>query len=188
MFKREKTNHVRSTRRSRRRGASLLAPAALAAVLAGGGDVRAGAPETTGALEEDTGEISHAQLRRLAEHPDRERRLSLAATLPAVMAWMTPIERMALVSSWATSRSPHLRLAIARALRHMAREAPTPGALSAIEHLAGDPDPAVRAAVAEAAWLRRREDPTRLIAVLHRLAEDDNLFVQEVARLALGDT
>ncbi len=64
---------------------------------------------------------------------------------------------------------------------------PVPGSFTAIEHLAADPDPAVRAAIVEAAWLRRHESPERLMAVLDRLAEDDNLFVQEVARLALGD-
>ena len=42
-------------------------------------------------------------------------------------------------------------------------------------------------AIAEAAWLRRRENPARLIGVLHRLADDGHPFVCEVARLALGD-
>jgi hypothetical protein len=182
MFKREKPR-----RPAQRRHTPLLAPAALAAVLAGNGDARAGDSETRFVVDEDTGDITHEQLRRLAEHPDRERRLSLAALLPEALAWMTALERTNLVASWATSRSPHLRLAIARALRHIPARPPTPGSLTAIEHLAGDPDPAVRSAIAEAAWLRRREDPIRMISVLHRLAEDDNLFVQEVARLALGD-
>jgi HEAT repeat protein len=157
-------------------------------VLAGGADPAAAADGSArdDAAEEDVADLtSHAHLQRLAEHPDRDRRLALAALLPDVLAWMTPLERVELIASWASSTSPQLRLAIARALRHAP---PVPGSIVAIEHLAGDPDPAVRAAIAEAAWLRRRESPDDLIAVLHRLAEDDNLFVQEVARLALGDT
>jgi hypothetical protein len=168
-----------------RRRAPLLAPAALAALLAGGGDAAARAAPAR-PRGEATAPITRAQLRRLAEHPDRERRIKLAAFLPEVLARMPPVDRIALVAGWAASSSPYLRLAMARALRHLAE--PTPGAHTAIEHLAGDPDPSVRVAVAEAAWLRRREDPGRLIAVLHRLAGDDNLFVREVARLALGDT
>ncbi len=187
MTKRDKPRNSRPTAAHRRwtRRAPLLAPAALAAMLATGDPASAGqSTRETGAAEAASSLTSHAQLRRLAEHPDRERRLPLAALLPDVLAWMTPLERVELIAGWASSRSPRLRLAIARGLRHMS---PVPGSLTAIEHLAGDRDPAVRAAIAEAAWLRRRESPGRLIAVLHRLAEDDNLFVQEVARLALGD-
>ena len=178
-----------SGRRSWRRRARLLAPAALVALLSGGADAAATDESARdGSTEEDASSLtSHEQLRRMAEHPDRDRRLSLAALLPEILAWMTPLERIELVASWATSSSPHLRLAIARGLRHMGPVPPVPGALSAIEHLAGDPDPSVRAAIVEAAWLRRREAPDRLIAVLDRLAVDENLFVREVAQLALGD-
>jgi hypothetical protein len=191
MTKRDKPRNPKpkAARRRWARRAPLLAPAALAAVLAGGDPARADEiARGSGAAEDSAGDAdrltSHAQLRRLAEHPDRERRLSLAALLPGILAWMTPLERVELIAGWASSESPHLRLAIARGLRHMS---PVPGALTAIEHLAADPDPAVRAAIVEAAWLRRRESPERLMTVLHRLAGDDNLFVQEVARLALGD-
>lgn len=119
-----------------------------------------------------------------AQHPDPERRVRLASMLPEVLGAMSDLERARFVRDWATSTSGRLRLAMARALRY----APdTPGCITAIEHLAGDRDAAVRVAVAEAAWLRRREQPRRLIAVLHRLSEDDHPFVREVARLALGD-
>ena len=187
MTNRDKTRNANPSAARRRwaRRAPLLAPAALAAVLATGDPASADENTRANRAAGDSASItSHAQLRRLAEHPDRERRLSLAALLPEILAWMTPIERVELIASWASSSSPHLHLAIARGLRHMS---PVPGSLTAIEHLADDPDPAVRAAIAEAAWLRRRESPERLVTVLHRLAEDDNPFVQEVARLALGD-
>ena len=108
----------------------------------------------------------------------------MASGLPAILAAMSEIDRIGLIAGWAMSPSPRVRLAIARALRHTP---PSVGSLTAIEHLARDPNPLVRVAIAEAAWLRRREDPARLIAVLHRLAEDNEQFVREVAHLALGD-
>ena len=187
MFKREKPRVVHPSPRYRR--ARLLAPAALAAVLAGGADAAAdeGASDAGSGDEEIAALTSHPHLRHLAAHPDGARRFTLAALLPELLVLMTPIERVEVVAGWATSRSPHLRLAIARALRHAAPEASTPGSLTAIEHLADDPDPLVRAAVAEAAWLRRGEDPKRLMAVLARLADDEDRFVRDTARLALGD-
>lgn len=176
------------TRRSRRRTtAAILAPAAVAALLAAGdpaaafaGRVDAGATTAARAGSLPPG----APLVAEAQHPDPERRVRLASALPEVLSAMSDLERARFVRDWATSPSGRLRLAIARALRY----APdTPGCVTAIELLAGDRDAAVRVAVAEAAWLRRRENPRRLIAVLHRLSDDDHPFVREVARLALGD-
>ena len=177
----------RAPRARRRRTHHLIAPAALAALLAGSD----AAPART-APQADRDRASSPQgdrereatLRREAEHADPERRVRLAARLPATMEAMSDLERARFVSGWATAPSPRLRLAIARALRYAPR---APGTLAAIEHLAGDGDPSVRVAIAEAAWLRRKENPGRLIPVLHRLADDPHLFVREVARLALGD-
>lgn len=172
-------------RSRRRRAAAVLAPAAMAALLAVGDPAAAfaadaGHPGTSARSAAPPA----ARLTSEAEHPDPERRIRLASALPEVLAAMSDLERARLVRDWAASPSGRLRLAIARALRY----APdAPGCISAIEHLAGDRDAAVRVAVAEAAWLRRREQPRRLIAVLHRLSEDDHPFVREVARLALGD-
>ena len=107
-----------------------------------------------------------------------------ADDLPVTLEAVSELDRVGIIAGWAVSSSPRARLAIARALRHVP---PTVGATTAIEHLARDPDPEVRVAIAEAAWLRRREDPARLIAVLHRLTDDPEPFVREVAHLALGD-
>lgn len=107
-----------------------------------------------------------------------------ADALPATLEVIGEIERVNIIAGWAVSSSPRARLAIARALRHAP---PAVGSITAIEHLARDRDPLVRVAIAEAAWLRRREDPARLIAVLHTLSEDPQPFVREVAHLALGD-
>jgi hypothetical protein len=134
----------------KKKGRAFLAPAALAALLAGGGGAA-----------------------RAAD-----------VDLPVALEEVSEMDRVGLIATWAVSSAPRARLAIARALRHAA---PAVGSISAIEHLARDRDPLVRVAIAEAAWLRRHEDPARLIAVLHRLADDPEPFVREVAHLALGD-
>lgn len=174
------------TRSRRRRAAAMLAPAAVAAMLAAGDPAAAFAErggEPTPAASRPA--PRQARLEAEAEHADAERRVRLASALPEVLAAMSDLERARFVMSWATSPSGRLRLAMARALRYAPE---TAGCITAIEHLAGDRDAAVRVAAAEAAWLRRREQPRRLIDVLHRLADDEHPFVREVARLALGDT
>ena len=177
-----------SRRRRRRSAAAFLAPAAVAALLAAGDPAAAfaeGSPvDRAAAATRQAPPPGAFQLAAEAQHPDPERRVRLASALPEVLAAMSDLERARFVRDWATSPSGRLRLAMARALRYTPD---TPGCINAIEHLAGDRDAAVRVAVAEAAWLRRREQPRRLIAVLHRLSEDDHPFVREVARLALGD-
>ncbi|HEY8146713.1 MAG TPA: HEAT repeat domain-containing protein [Kofleriaceae bacterium] len=172
-------------RRPRRRTtAAILAPAAVAAMLAAGDPGAAFAEPARPSTAQRAAPPANLQLAAEAEHPDPERRVRLASALPEVLSAMSDLERARFVRDWATSPSGRLRLAMARALRYAPH---TPGCITAIEHLAGDRDAAVRVAVAEAAWLRRREQPRRLIAVLHRLSEDDHPFVREVARLALGD-
>jgi HEAT repeat protein len=96
---------------------------------------------------------------------------------------MSGLERTEVIAGWATSRSPLARLAIARAL---GSASPAVGAHSAIELLARDAEPDVRLAAAEAAWLRRIEDPERMTAVLRRLLDDPDPAVRARAELALG--
>jgi hypothetical protein len=170
--------------RGRPRPHHILAPAALAGLLAGS-DVAPveAAPDQEGRANPGAYD-RWVSLEREADHPDPERRVRLAAQLPSELAALSDLERARQVASWSTAASPRVRLAIARALRYSPR---APGTLTAIEHLAADRSPSVRVAIAEAAWLRRREHPRRLIHVLHRLADDDHVFVREVARLALGD-
>lgn len=171
------------SRRARRR-ARFAAPAALAAALVTG-DGRVETREGDPQVPDELGDVREAQaLRRLATHPDSEVRVRLAGWLPSVLEWMSRPERTEIIATWSTSRTPAVRLAMARALRYAP---PALGSHSAIEHLAGDPDPQVRVAIAEAAWLRRRESPDRLIGVLAKLADDRDPMVREVARLALGD-
>ena len=182
----EKPTPVRRTSRRAR----FAAPAALAMAIAGG-DARADSidpdadADPIDTLVRGTAPVrEHGALVKLATHPDREVRVRLAGWLPEALAWMSRVERTELIATWATSTDPAVRLAIARALRYAG---PALGSHTASEHLARDPDPAVRLVIAEAAWLRRREAPERLIAVLAGLADDGDAMVREVARLALGD-
>ena len=181
-------NKMSSRRRVRR--ARFAAPAALAMALAGGDaradnlDVDSDADPGDAIVRNGAPVREHGALLKLATHPDREVRVRLAGWLPEALLWMSRVERTELIASWAISPDPAVRLAIARALRYAA---PALGSHTAMEHLAKDPDPAVRLVIAEAAWLRRREAPERLIAVLTGLAGDGDAMVREVARLALGD-
>lgn len=120
------------------------------------------------------------QLRALVDDADRDRQLRAVAAVLAGLERLDCFERTALVASWAAGSSPRLRLAIARALR-FAR--PTVADHAAMEHLAGDPDPLVRLAIAQAAWLRRGEAPARFTAILRRLAGDPDLTVRTMAEL-----
>jgi hypothetical protein len=170
---------------SRRRRARFLAPAALAALLSGGDGRAEVESEEEGWAASPPVVICEGRLRQLAENRDPEVRIRVAGYLPAAMEWMSGWERTEIIAGWATAASPRLRLAIARALRYAP---PAVGDRSAIEVLSRDPDPDVRVAVVEAAWLRRREAPDRFIRVLEALADDPDPMVRSVSHLALGDS
>lgn len=180
---------------SRENRARLVAPAELAALLEDTdapviepGEVDAGAarPDGDSAAAEVAGSslvATEARLRRLAEHGDPEVRAQVTGWLPAALEWMSQLERIELVAGWAMAASPHVRLVLAQALQ----AAPaTVGLHSALEALAVDPDPRVRLAVAEAAWVRRFEAPARLMRLLDLLAHDRDDATRSVARHALG--
>jgi hypothetical protein len=180
-------------RRNRRNRARLIAPAALAAFLAGGTPGLADTDDQDDTPSADDGTTDPAgdaifqaqgRLRRLAEHPDADVRMRVAAWLPGALEWMTDMERVRLITDWATSPSPAVRLALARAL---AAAPATLGLWSVLEHLSFDTDALVRRAVTEAAWLRRREAPERLSRVLLRLADDIDPATRAIARHSLGD-
>lgn len=126
-----------------------------------------------------------------SRRPDRVHRLAedlapavgdaAGSFLAAALEWMTGFERTELVADWSTSSSDSLRLLVARVLAHASSVV---GSLSAIEHLAADPDPRVRAAVARAARARSGEAPGRLQAVLARLIQDRDPEVRAVAAAA----
>ena len=67
----------------------------------------------------------------------------LGKTLAAALVELSPFDATYLVTTWAVSDDPLRRIAVATALAH----AMPVGARTALEHLARDPDPDVRAAV-----------------------------------------
>lgn len=94
-------------------------------------------------------------------------------------AGMAPLRATHLASTWALSDEPLRRLAVANALTWTF---PLVGDDLVIDHLSHDPDPAIRAATARAAWARRATggDP----GVLARLSHDPDLAVRTIALAA----
>jgi hypothetical protein len=89
----------------------------------------------------------------LASDPDPEVQYAAAADLLALLTELPPLERTDLVCRWATDADPTKRLAVATAL-----QAPIEvvGARTALEHLARDASPSIRAAAVASRSARRR--------------------------------
>lgn len=98
---------------------------------------------------------------------------TLGRSLALALVGMRPLSATHLVATWALSDEPVRRHAVACALEWTF---PLVGDVEAIEHLARDPDPTIRAAVARAAWMRRTPH------VLHRLVTDPDPYVRDIAR------
>ncbi|MCE9576377.1 MAG: hypothetical protein K8W52_24730 [Deltaproteobacteria bacterium] len=119
----------------------------------------------------------------LPGHIEVERRpAATAQALAIALAQATPLDATHAACGWATAASGEQRRAVAEALAWVF---PLVGDGLILDHLARDPDPAIRAAAARAAWARRASggDP----GVLKRLADDSVPEVAEVARLALRE-
>jgi hypothetical protein len=99
--------------------------------------------------------------------------------LAAFLAALPPLSAMHVACEWALSPVVERRLALATSLELAFRLG---GDDVMIDHLATDPDPAIRRAAARAAWTRRTTggDP----GVLARLVDDPDPSVREVATLA----
>jgi HEAT repeat protein len=115
---------------------------------------------------------------QLAGDGTPEVRAAVAHGLAAMLQRTRPIEATHLASRWASSTRPELRLAVAGALEW---RFPLVGDDLILEHLAIDPDPAIRAAVARAAWSRDGAVGERVLA---RLLTDADPEVREIAALA----
>jgi len=87
-------------------------------------------------------------------------------------------ERTETLSTWATSPDPNERRAIAEAL---ATGAGNLGALSAVQHLARDPDETVRAAAVAAAAARLERATKRYAAIVRAACSDPSRRVRAVA-------
>ncbi|MCX5744759.1 MAG: hypothetical protein NT062_19905 [Proteobacteria bacterium] len=102
---------------------------------------------------------------------------TLGRGLAMALAGLRPLEALHVASTWGLSHDAVRRLAVAHALEWVF---PLVGAGTVIDHLARDPDPAIRVVAARAAWVRRTTggDP----GVLARLVEDPDPAVREIAR------
>jgi hypothetical protein len=101
---------------------------------------------------------------------------ALGRSLALAVARMRPIEATHLVTTWAMSEDPVRRLAVAHSLEWQFKLV---GDSLVIDHLARDPDPAVRMEIARAAWVRRGH--ADVYGALARLIEDPDPDVRAVA-------
>jgi len=104
---------------------------------------------------------------------------ALGRSLALVLAEVRPLSATYLAASWSLSGDSLRRQAVAHALEWAF---PLVGDALVIDHLSHDADPAIRAAVARAAWARRHTggDP----GVLERLSSDPDPAVRAVASSA----
>ncbi|MFT3692470.1 MAG: hypothetical protein QM831_04965 [Kofleriaceae bacterium] len=108
------------------------------------------------------------------EHVDpRDAAAMLGRSLATALSELPALDGIHLATTWALSEDPLRRLAVARSLEWtftLMCDA------TIIDHLSGDADPAIRAAAARAAWVRRVSP-----AVLDRLAGDSDADVRSIA-------
>lgn len=120
-------------------------------------------------------------LQKLCTSGELRQRRAVPQALAALLSRGRALERLSVLTDWATSTEVEMRRAVAAAL---ALAPDGVGVRAAIEDLAADDDAAVRRAAALAAWSHIAEDPSRYVRLLERLSEDVDLSVREVARAA----
>lgn len=110
------------------------------------------------------------------EHLDaRDAATALGRGLALALAGMRPLSATHLAATWALAEDTTRRLALAHSLEW---SFPLVGDGMVLDHLAQDPEPAVRAAVARAAWVRRAAHGDG--GVLARLAGDPDPEVRAI--------
>lgn len=147
---------------------------ALALVVGPGAAAATPAPELTREIEEDR-EIDREHLDPQAAATALGRGLALA------LGEVRPLTATQLAATWAVSADPLRRHALGLALEWTF---PLVGDALVIDHLSRDPDPAIRAAAARAAWVRRASGGDG--GVLARLADDPDPQVRAIALAARG--
>jgi hypothetical protein len=116
-----------------------------------------------------------------ADHIDpADAAAALGRGLALAVHKMRPISATHLVATWALSADPVRRLAVAHSLEWTYRLV---GDGTVLDHLSHDPDPAIRAEVARAAW-SRRTSASGVHGVLARLCQDPDPGVRAVAQRA----
>lgn len=98
----------------------------------------------------------------------------LGRSLASALAELPPLEAVQLATTWALSKDVLRREAVARSLEWTF---PLYADALIIEHLSRDPEAALRAASARAAWVRRTASPE----VLDRLVLDSDPEVRSIA-------
>jgi len=104
----------------------------------------------------------------------------LGRTVALTLGEMRPLSATHFATTWALSNEPLRRAAIAHSLEWAF---PLFGDDAILDHLSRDRDPEIRAAVARAAWVRRRT--TLDLGVLERLASDPDPEVRAIANRAI---
>jgi hypothetical protein len=112
-----------------------------------------------------------------AQHVDRRDAAALLGrNLAIALERMRPLEATYVATSWAVSPDPLRKVGVARALEW---SFPLVGDALIIDHLSHEADPAIRAACARAAWIRRATGGD--LGVLDRLATDPDGDVRAIA-------
>jgi hypothetical protein len=138
-----------------------------------------GSPGAASARAAPTAELD-ADIPIDREHLDKsDAAVMLGRELARTLENQSPIAATHLASTWALSEDPLRRLAIANALEWDFRLV---GDDIVLDHLSRDADPAVRGAVARAAWMRRARGAD--VGILARLAADDDPDVRAIATRA----
>jgi hypothetical protein len=122
-------------------------------------------------------------LTRLAADESDEVADAVARALATVIDRAPAMRGASLLTKWALSPRDGQRRAAAAALERTIVPAI---ADTVLDHLAVDPSPAVRRAVARTAWARRAAAPALYDPILARLSEDPDRATRDVARTALG--
>lgn len=129
--------------------------------------------------DRDSERLAERFFARLAN--DRSDPVRVAATEDLVV-WLASVDgvtRVRVVSDWALSADPSVRLMMARAL---ASGFYTPVAEVAIEHLSRDSSARVRRAAAVASGVRFSDNPRVFAGVLSHLVSDENRLVSRTSR------
>ena len=123
-------------------------------------------------------------LQRLVSDPRLSVRQAAAESLARILQSCQGFTRTRLVGSWAVATMSTHRHAIAQALRFPFEAV---GAVSAVELLARDGEPEVRAAAAEAAKTRLKDAPRVCTTILRQLAQDPDATVRRAAGLSASE-
>lgn len=139
----------------------------------------AGSTSPTDATDGEDGDLDASLAIDRGQVDLREAAVALGHSLALALGELRPLAATHLAATWSLSDDPLRRLAVAYALEWTF---PLVGDALVIDHLSRDADPAVRAASARAAWIRRRTggDP----GVLARLSDDPDPQVRAIAASA----